>query len=74
MYAGMEGQYGGEKHLITEAGTMRYGLSINYIKALALNVSISQDAHVHILSMGPEDPSAAYVSNHKYFGAELCSS
>ena len=47
------------------------------IKALVLNVSVSQDAHVHILSMGPEDPSAAYVSNHKYFGvvtgAELCS-
>ena len=49
------------------------------IKAQALNVSISQDAHVHILSMGPEDPSAAYVSisNHKHFGvvtgAELCS-
>ena len=31
MYAGMEGQYGGEKHLITEAGTMRYGLSIGKI-------------------------------------------
>ena len=59
MYARMESQYGG-----------------NYLQVLSLELLLSvdlsrfftftQDAHVHILSMGPEDPSAAYVSNHRY--------
>ena len=59
MYARMESQYGG-----------------NYLQVLSLELllgvvlsrlfTFTQDAHVHILSMGPEDPSAAYVSNHRY--------
>ena len=36
-----------------------------------LMVIITQDAHVHILSMGPEDPSAAYVFNLGHCGQGL---
>ena len=64
MYARMESQYGGNYLQVIACNTLSLELLLGVV--LSRLFTFTQDAHVHILSMGPEDPSAAYVSNHRY--------